>query len=73
MTPGRMPAGVNCNTVPPFQKNLLLSVLKPFNENDGPLPAPISVSIQPLCENNFLQPKFIPPAPKSKRYELLTN
>lgn len=36
--PGRTPSGVNCNTVPPFQKNLLDNVLNPLNETAGPLP-----------------------------------
>lgn len=67
MIPGRMPAGVNCKIVPPFQKNRLLIVLNPFKEKVGPLPAPTSVSIQPLWENNLLQPKFIPPTPENNK------
>lgn len=38
MTPGLMPSGVNCNIVPPFQKNLLDKVLNPLNDTAGPLP-----------------------------------
>lgn len=70
MIPGRIPAGVNCKIVPPFQKNRLLIVLNPFKEKVGPLPAPISVSNHPLWENNLLQPKFIPPTPENDKFSL---
>lgn len=36
--PGLIPSGVNCNIVPPFQKNLFVNVLKPLKDNAGPLP-----------------------------------
>lgn len=58
-----MPSGVNCKTVPPFQKNRFDNVRNAFNDTVGPFPAATSTSAQLLCEKMWRQLQLMPPPP----------